>query len=70
LGLCMVIVKVRVYAYFLSPFILNAMEGFEDCMLLRAQSHVPELRLLCSISSETVANKPNVTRIPLSLLTQ
>jgi hypothetical protein len=37
LGLCMVAFKVRVNAYFLSPFILNAMEGFEDCML-RAQS--------------------------------
>jgi len=26
------------------------MGGFEDCMLLRAQSHVPELRLLCNYS--------------------
>jgi len=61
----MVAIKVRVYAYFLSPFILNAMGGFEDCMLLRAQSHVPELRLLCSISCETVANKSNVALILL-----
>ena len=36
------------------------MGGFEDCMLLRAQSHVPKLRLLCNNSSQTVANKPNV----------
>jgi len=55
--------KVRVYAYFLSPFILNAMGGFEDCMLLRAQSICQNLGFFAIIECLRVANKPNVRRI-------
>jgi len=57
-----VAIKVRVYAYFLSPFILNAMGGFEDCMLLRAQRICQNLGVFAITVSLKVANKPNVRR--------
>jgi len=39
--------KVRFILTFCHPS-SSMLWGFEDCMLLRAQSHVPKLRLLCN----------------------